>query len=110
MNEILDLRGRALLIAKPKISENDVISEKDEEISKNIMDDFVVQVDLAQEIIDVLSLLIQLGHFDYRKFEKELIGINKIDSMKEYLKFLRGELKNWQTIVDRAQERMQNIN
>ncbi|PKY60054.1 hypothetical protein RhiirA4_550542, partial [Rhizophagus irregularis] len=105
MNEILDLRGRALLIAKPKISENDVISEKDEEISKNIMDDFVVQVDLAQEIIDVLSLLIQLGHFDYRKFEKELIGINKIDSMKEYLKFLRGELKNWQTIVDRAQER-----
>ncbi|PKY23579.1 hypothetical protein RhiirB3_526609, partial [Rhizophagus irregularis] len=101
MNEILDLRGRALLIAKPKISENsenDVINEKEE---KNIMDDFVVQVDLAQEIIDVLSLLIQLGHFDYRKFEKELKGIN---DMKKHLKFLRSELENWQTIVNRAQE------
>ncbi|POG65439.1 hypothetical protein GLOIN_2v424565 [Rhizophagus irregularis DAOM 181602=DAOM 197198] len=104
MNEILDLRGRALLIAKPKISENDVTHEKDEEMPKNIIDEFVVQVDLAQEIIDVLSLLIQLGHFDYRKFEKELIGKNKKDSMKKYLEFLRGELKNWQTIVDNAQE------
>src|SRR5437764_13025798 len=39
LNEILDLRGRALLIAKPKntvkINENDIINDKDE---KNVMD------------------------------------------------------------------------
>jgi hypothetical protein len=92
MNEILDLRGRALLIAKPKISENDEINEKDEEMSKSIMDEFVVQVDLTQEIIHVLSLLIQLGHFDYRKFEKKLTGT---DNMKKYFKFLKSELKDW---------------
>ncbi|UZO04042.1 uncharacterized protein OCT59_024441 [Rhizophagus irregularis] len=97
MNEILDLRGRALLIAKPKISVND----KDEEISKNILNEFTVQVDIAQEIIKVVSVLMQLGHFDYRKFEYELMGT---DRMKDYLKFLKNELKNWQNIIDRAQE------
>ncbi|GES90916.1 hypothetical protein GLOIN_2v1785271 [Rhizophagus clarus] len=105
MNEILDLRGRALLIAKPKISEDGVINEKDEEISKNIMDEFVVQVDLAQEIINVLSMLIQLGHFGYRKFKKDLMETdNMIDNMKDYLKFLQGELEDWQKTVDDAQE------
>ncbi|CAB4437490.1 unnamed protein product [Rhizophagus irregularis] len=98
MNEILDLRGRALLIAKPKISVND----KDEEISKNILNEFTVQVDIAQEIIKVVSVLMQLGHFDYRRFEYELMGT---DRMKDYLKFLKNELKNWQNIIDRAQEK-----
>ncbi|GBC14226.1 hypothetical protein GLOIN_2v1789429 [Rhizophagus irregularis DAOM 181602=DAOM 197198] len=102
MNEILDLRERAsLLIAKrpkPKIS----VNNKDEEISKkNILDEFTVQVDIAQEIIKVVSVLMQLGHFDYKMFEYELMGTDK---MKDYLKFLKNELKNWQTIVDHAQE------
>jgi hypothetical protein len=89
MNEILDLRGRALLIAKPKIS---IINDKDEEISKNILDEFTIQVDIAQEIINVATVLMQLGHFDYRKFKHELMGTDK---MKDYLKFLKSELKNW---------------
>ncbi|CAB4488333.1 unnamed protein product [Rhizophagus irregularis] len=72
------------------------------EISKkNILDEFTGQEDIAQEIIKVVSVLMQLGHFDYRKFENELIGTDK---MKDYLKFLKNELKNWQTIVDHAQE------
>ncbi|GBB91806.1 hypothetical protein RclHR1_01920010 [Rhizophagus clarus] len=101
INEILDLRGRALLIAKPNINENDIINEKDEKILKNVTDEFVVQVDIVQEIINVLSMLIQMGHFDYRNFEKKLRATNK---MKDYLKFLKDELKKWQAIVDRAQE------
>ncbi|PKY42427.1 hypothetical protein RhiirA4_397377 [Rhizophagus irregularis] len=99
MNEILDLRGRALLIAKPKLSESDV---KEAEMSKIVMDEFVVQVDMAQEIIDIVSMLMQMGHFNYRKFEKELQGTNK---MKDYLKSLKDELEKWQNIVDLAQER-----
>ncbi|RIA81638.1 hypothetical protein C1645_547708 [Glomus cerebriforme] len=103
IHEILDLRGRALLIAKPnKIRENDIMNYKDEETSKNVMDEFVVQVDIAQEIIDIVSMLMQMGHFEYRKFEKELQGTDK---MKDYLKSLKDELERWQITVDRAQER-----
>jgi hypothetical protein len=88
MNEILDLRGRALLIAKPKLSVND----KDEEISKKILDEFTIQVDIAQEIINVATVLMQLGHFDYRKFRHELMGT---DRMKDYLKSLKSGLRKW---------------
>ncbi|EXX79760.1 hypothetical protein RirG_002520 [Rhizophagus irregularis DAOM 197198w] len=41
LNEILELRGRALLIAKPKISV--MINNKEAVMSKDIMDKFVVQ-------------------------------------------------------------------
>src|SRR3954449_12114657 len=48
LNEILDLRGRALLIAKPKttvrVNESDIMNDSDMEISRNIMDGFVAQV------------------------------------------------------------------
>ncbi|CAB4494066.1 unnamed protein product [Rhizophagus irregularis] len=97
LNEILDLRGQALLIAKPKNTNN-----KEAEMSKDVMDKFVAQVDIAQEIINIVSMLIQMGHFGYRKFENKLQGT---DNMRDYLKFLKEELKNWQNIVDRAQQR-----
>ncbi|CAI2200927.1 19283_t:CDS:1, partial [Funneliformis geosporum] len=91
LNEILDLRGQALLIAKPKTTVNNKIDDKDAEMSKNVMDEFVAQVDIAQEIINVVSVLIQMGHFGYRMFEQKLYGT---ENMKEYLKFLKGELEN----------------
>ncbi|PKC63659.1 hypothetical protein RhiirA1_537611, partial [Rhizophagus irregularis] len=100
LNEILDLRGRALLIAKLKNSVT--INNKEEEISKDVMDKFIDQVDIAQEIINIVSMLIQMGHFGYRKFENKLQGT---DNMKAYLEFLKEELKEWQSIVDRAQQR-----
>ena len=94
LNEILDLRGRALLIAKQKITvrvnENDI--DSDMEVSRNIMDDFVAQVNIAQEIDKIVSMLMQMGHFDYRKFEKKLQGTDKI---KDYLKFVKKELGKW---------------
>ncbi|RIA93442.1 hypothetical protein C1645_819410, partial [Glomus cerebriforme] len=102
LNEILDLRGRALLIAKPnKIRENDIINDKEAEMSRNAMDQFVVQVDIAQEIINTISMLMQMGNFGYRKFEEKLQGT---DEMKEYLEISKGELKKWQNIVDHAQQ------
>jgi hypothetical protein len=90
LNEILELRERALLIAKPK---NTVIMDnKEAEVSKDVMDKFVAQVDIAQEIINIVSMLIQIGHLGYREFENKLQGT---DNMKDYLKFLKEELKNW---------------
>ena len=56
------------------------------------MDEFVTQVDITQEIINIVSMLIQMGHFGYRKFEKEL---RETDNMKNYLKFLKKELEKW---------------
>ena len=41
--------GELFLIAKPKISNNSIINDRDAEMSKNIMDQFVVQADTAQE-------------------------------------------------------------
>ncbi|PKY27156.1 hypothetical protein RhiirB3_477801 [Rhizophagus irregularis] len=100
LNEILDLRGRALVIAKSKNS--DMINNKEVEMSKDVIDKFVAQVDIAQEIISIVSMLIQMGHFGYRKFENKLQGT---DNMKDYLEFLKEELKAWQSIVDRARQR-----
>jgi hypothetical protein len=37
-------------------------------------------------------MLIQVGHFGYRKFENKLQGT---DNMKDYLKFLKEDHKNW---------------
>ncbi|CAB5385552.1 unnamed protein product [Rhizophagus irregularis] len=81
MNDILDLREQALLVTN---------------------EEFVVQVNIAQDIINIMSSLIQIGHFDYRKFEKELQGA---DNMKDYQKLLKDEFKKWEDIVDRAQEK-----
>jgi hypothetical protein len=96
LNEILDLRGRALLIAQPKttvrINENEIISDSDMEKSKNIMNEFVAQADIAQEIFNIITVLIEMGHFSYRKFEKKLRGT---DDMKKYFKFLKETLEKW---------------
>src|SRR5439155_1364913 len=50
------------------------------------MDEFVVQVDIAHEIINVVSMLMQLGHFNYRKSEKNLQGISC--ESEDYLEIL----------------------
>src|SRR5687767_7330307 len=82
LNEIFDLRGRALLFAKPKttvkINDDGVVNDKDEEMF-NIIDDFVAHVDISQEIFHVGTVLIQMGHFIFRRFEQKLHGA---ESMK----------------------------
>ncbi|PKB94380.1 hypothetical protein RhiirA5_438939 [Rhizophagus irregularis] len=100
LNEILNLRGRALLIAKQKNTV--MINSKEAEMSKDVMDKFVAKVDIALEIINLVTMLIQVGHFNYRKFIKELQGT---DEMKVYLKSLKEKLKKWQDIVDLAHEK-----
>ncbi|RIA86037.1 hypothetical protein C1645_741134 [Glomus cerebriforme] len=101
LDEILDLRTRAFFMTRQIInvttSIDDILNDYDA-----VMDEFNFQVDIVQKIIYTVSMLMQMGHFDYRKFEKELQGT---DDMKEYLKFLKDELERWQTIVNRAQER-----
>ncbi|KAF0511311.1 e3 ubiquitin-protein ligase [Gigaspora margarita] len=82
MTDLQDLRGRALLIAKPA-NMNANLTEEEE--SSKIMNEFVLQVDTAQEILNVGSKLIQMGHFDYRRFKKEIIGTDGTIEMRNLL-------------------------
>jgi hypothetical protein len=89
LNEILDLHEQALFIAN---QENIIMNDYDTEMSKDIMNQFIIQVNIAREIINIVSMLIRTGHFDYKKFEKKLQGT---DNMKDYLKFLKEEFNGW---------------
>ncbi|CAI2166603.1 8657_t:CDS:2, partial [Funneliformis geosporum] len=96
LNEILDLHRQALLIATTvRTNENNTINDRN-------VNEFIAQVKVLQEILDVLSALNQMGHFGYRKFEKNLHGL---ENMKVYLKSLKDESANWQIIVNNALER-----
>ncbi|UZO02840.1 uncharacterized protein OCT59_021318 [Rhizophagus irregularis] len=99
-NEILNLRERALFITnKNNIT---MMNDNDAETSKYAMKQFIIQVDIAREIVSIVSMLMQTGHFDYRKFEKKLQGT---DNMNDYLKFLKEELKKWQSMIDHAHKK-----
>jgi hypothetical protein len=91
LNEIVNLCGRAFLIAKSKNtadkSIDDILNDYDA-----VMDEFILQVDVVQKIINIASMLMQLGHFAYRKFEKK---VQKTSDMEDYLMFLNNELVNW---------------
>ncbi|GES94812.1 hypothetical protein GLOIN_2v1481157 [Rhizophagus clarus] len=103
LNEILDLRGRAFLIAKSMNTVNKTIDDILNDYDAYV-DEFIYQVDVAQGIINIASTLIQLGyfHFDNRNFEKKLQGTNNIE---DYLKFLNYELEKWKNIFDRVREK-----
>ncbi|CAG8815743.1 35456_t:CDS:2, partial [Gigaspora margarita] len=104
MIDLQDLRGRALLIAKPANMDANLTEE---EKSSKIMNEFVLQVDTAQEILNVGSKLIQMGHFDYRRFKKEIVGTEKrvgTTEMRNLLTKFKEDLQHWKNVVDEAQE------
>jgi hypothetical protein len=95
--DLHDLRGRALLISKPSTSIDIAANhapgmEIEEEVSKPIMDEFVVQVDSAQEIINISTKLIQMGHFFYRTFNQEIKGT---ENLRKKVVELKKDLKEW---------------
>ena len=59
---------------------------------KCFMDEFVEQTDVAQDIINVSSNLIQIGHFEFREFE---VTVKGIDEMKKLLRSYKEKLKEW---------------
>ncbi|CAG8784777.1 21782_t:CDS:2, partial [Dentiscutata erythropus] len=104
MSDLQNLRELAQLIAKPTNTSTDLTKEKN---SRKIMNEFVLQVDTAQEILNVGSKLIQMGHFDYRQFKKEIICTEErfgTTEMKDLLVKLKADLQNWKKVVDEAQE------
>ncbi|RIB04310.1 hypothetical protein C2G38_2222712 [Gigaspora rosea] len=104
LNDLLDLRGRALLISKPGVTlDLESLGEEGrrQDLAKKTMNDFVEQVDLAQEICELASKLIQKGHFKYRRFNQNVKGIKQ---MEDLLDELNVALEEWEKIVNKAQE------
>jgi hypothetical protein len=89
INALQDLRGRALLISKPGGSYD---SNGQIDNTKSIMEDFVSQFDIAQNIVNIMNKLTQLGHFGYRKYNESVKGTNRLRLISEKLK---KELELW---------------
>ncbi|CAG8523764.1 13380_t:CDS:10, partial [Gigaspora rosea] len=98
-NDLQDLRGLALLIAKSPVTSDD--NSKSSEISTTHMSEFVIQVDLAQQIINISSQLVELGHFDYRDFK---VSTKSTQQCTELLQTLNENLQEWKDIVSKAQQ------
>ncbi|CAG8450066.1 601_t:CDS:10, partial [Dentiscutata heterogama] len=101
-NDLQDLRGRALLIAKPDITIRGSNDGNEEDKTKDIMDEFVRQVDIAQDIVNnIAAKLIETGHFGYREFQTSVKGsVNMIQLVEK----LKAELRKWENLVNKAQE------
>ncbi|CAB4416888.1 unnamed protein product [Rhizophagus irregularis] len=60
--------------------------------TKSIMEEFVTQFDIAQNIVNLINKLTQLGHFGYRKYNESTKGTNRLGQISEKLK---KELEFW---------------
>ncbi|CAG8529977.1 19075_t:CDS:2, partial [Dentiscutata erythropus] len=98
--ELHDLCGRALLIGKSRASTEHSIDDDGNEDISVLMNQFIMQVDLAHQIITVASRLIQYGHFLYQKMHEEAHGTL---NLQQLLDKLTNDMEKWEKIVDKAQ-------
>jgi hypothetical protein len=73
LNDILDLYNKALLI------------------TTDCINDFIELVDNIQKLLEILTKLMQRGHFDYQMFETKM----KVENMRECLISLNNDLEKW---------------
>ncbi|CAG8442611.1 13450_t:CDS:10 [Gigaspora rosea] len=104
LSDLQDLRGRALLIAKAPTNTKALNDEdcRPYDITSDHINDFVIQVDTAQKIVNTTSSLKELGHFKYRDFSESINSDTLI--MKELLQRLIRDLQEWKEIVNEAQQ------
>ncbi|CAG8507631.1 2484_t:CDS:2, partial [Racocetra fulgida] len=98
MADLHDLYGRALLIGKSRTSDQLPDDDSIRDIRLHV-NQFVTQVDLAQQIVAIASRLIQSGHFLYQKKCIEKHG----SELQQTLTKLSRDLEIWKDVVDRAQ-------
>ncbi|KAF0517032.1 e3 ubiquitin-protein ligase [Gigaspora margarita] len=104
LSDLQDLRGRALLIAKAPTNTKALNDEdcRPYDITSDHINDFVIQVDTAQKIVNTTSSLKEIGHFKYRDFSESINSDTFI--MKELLQSLIRDLQEWKEIVNEAQQ------
>ncbi|CAG8459689.1 1476_t:CDS:10, partial [Ambispora leptoticha] len=105
LNDLLDLRGRALLIAKSANSVKQMPTDEEDEddFDESYINKFVHDLDMVQEILKVASKLIQLGHFKYRELQ-EKVEVKNEEEINGLLEKLFGDLTEWETMINQAQE------
>ncbi|KAF0511752.1 e3 ubiquitin-protein ligase [Gigaspora margarita] len=95
MADLQNLYSRALLIGT---STDQLFDDITKDIRLHV-NKFVIQVDLAQQIVTIASRLIQSGHFLYQKLCIEKHG----SELQQTLNKLSHDLEIWKDVVDRAQ-------
>ncbi|CAG8632902.1 13269_t:CDS:10, partial [Gigaspora margarita] len=98
MADLHDLYSRALLIGKSRTSTDQLFDDSTNNIRLHV-NQFVTQMDLAQQIVTIASKLIQSGHFLYQKICIEKHG----SELQQTLNKLSHDLEIWNDVVDRAQ-------
>ncbi|CAG8574000.1 16629_t:CDS:10, partial [Gigaspora margarita] len=98
MADLHDLYSRALLIGKSRTSTDQLFDDSTKDIRLHV-NQFVIQVDLAQQIATIASRLIQSGHFLYQHLCIEKHG----SELQQTLDELSHDLDIWKNAVDRAQ-------
>ncbi|KAF0511754.1 e3 ubiquitin-protein ligase [Gigaspora margarita] len=98
MADLHDLYSRALLIGKSRTSTDQLFDDSTNNIRLHV-NQFVIQMDLAQQIATIASRLIQSGHFLYQKICIEKHG----SELQQTLNKLSHDLEVWKDVVNRAQ-------
>lgn len=100
--DLVDLRGRGLLLVDPTNKFGRGFSSEASSKDKEVMDyvkEFVNQVDLVGEIISLGATLIRLGHFSYQAFTKP---VRSPAEMRELRATFAGDLATWEVALEKS--------
>ncbi|RUS20139.1 hypothetical protein BC937DRAFT_86287, partial [Endogone sp. FLAS-F59071] len=103
--DLLDLRGRALLIVNATGPKLTATANKDgDDYDKNVqhmryIEEFVKQINLVQEILAIGSQLYEMGHFQYQSFQRK---VSSTAEMAKMLDLMHKDMKVWERVLDEA--------
>lgn len=102
--DLLDLRGRALLIVNatgPKltVTANKDDSGNDYQQQRQYIAEFVKQINLVQEILAIGLQLHEMGHFQYQFFQRK---VSSTAEMIEMLDLMHKDMEVWERVLDEA--------
>ena len=111
MTELHDLRSRALLILNTDKKQEQVDNLDDSGASaqsdNNTLPTFITQVEKITDIVNIVTLLRESGHPEYRSFWKKLTSSHEIESQALTLE---STLQNWETLLKCLQEQYYFLN
>ncbi|RUS21205.1 LOW QUALITY PROTEIN: hypothetical protein BC937DRAFT_93351 [Endogone sp. FLAS-F59071] len=99
--DLVDLRGRGLLLVDPTNKFGHAFSSEASSEDKAVMNhvkEFVNQVDLVGEIMSLGATLIRLGHFSYQVF---IAPVRSPAEMKELRAKFADDLAAWEVALER---------
>ncbi|RUS34694.1 hypothetical protein BC938DRAFT_479135 [Jimgerdemannia flammicorona] len=104
--DLVDLRGRGLLLVDStnkfgREFSSAVLNEQNKEVM-DCVKEFVGQVDLVGEIMDLGANLIRLGHFAYQEFEAL---VKSLAEMKDLRTTFANDLTDWEVALEKSRSK-----